>query len=69
MNFFLAFYVSQVVTRWWAQWNALPWPDEVAYQMSKEDFFNQMFPNLTEVMLTGCVKVSTVLAMTSTADW
>ena len=21
MNFFLAFYVSQVVTRWWAQWN------------------------------------------------
>ena len=21
INFFLAFYVSHVVTRWWAQWN------------------------------------------------
>ena len=50
LNFILAFYVAQVVTRWWSQWNvgfnvtifvcfnnacqAIPWPDEVAFEMS-----------------------------------
>ena len=30
LSFVLSFYVSAVVTRWWAQWNAIPWPDNLA---------------------------------------
>ena len=30
LTFVLAFYVSHVVSRWWAQWNAIPWPDSLA---------------------------------------
>lgn len=30
LMFILGFYVSMVVTRWWALYNSLPWPDEVA---------------------------------------
>ncbi len=27
IQFFLGFYVSLVITRWWNQFQALPWPD------------------------------------------
>jgi len=30
LMFILGFYVSMVVSRWWALYNSLPWPDEVA---------------------------------------
>ena len=30
LAFILGFYVSQVVTRWWSQFNTIPWPDTIA---------------------------------------
>lgn len=34
LTFVLAFYVSVVVSRWWDQWNALSWPDNVAFKVN-----------------------------------
>ena len=34
ISFVLAFYVSHVVSRWWAQWNAIPWPDGLAFKIN-----------------------------------
>lgn len=34
LTFVLAFYVSHVVSRWWAQWNAIPWPDGLAFKIN-----------------------------------
>ncbi|XP_023326824.1 bestrophin-4 isoform X4 [Eurytemora carolleeae] len=34
LSFILGFYVSQVVSRWWDQWNALAWPDRLAQQLT-----------------------------------
>ncbi len=34
LTFVLAFYVSHVVSRWWAQWNAIPWPDGLAFKVN-----------------------------------
>lgn len=35
LQFILAFYVSQVVTRWWSWFNQISWPDTIAlYMMS-----------------------------------
>ena len=34
LTFVLAFYVSHVVSRWWAQWNAIPWPDSLAMMVN-----------------------------------
>lgn len=34
LTFVLAFYVSHVVSRWWAQWNAMPWPDGLAFKIN-----------------------------------
>ena len=34
LTFVLAFYVSHVVSRWWAQWNAIPWPDSLAFKIN-----------------------------------
>lgn len=34
LTFVLAFYVSHVVSRWWAQWNAIPWPDGLASKIN-----------------------------------
>jgi len=34
LTFLLGFYVSLVVSRWWAQYVALPWPDNVATFLS-----------------------------------
>ena len=34
ITFLLGFYVSLVVTRWWGQFNTLPWPDTLAILVS-----------------------------------
>ncbi|XP_076311389.1 bestrophin-2a-like [Tachypleus tridentatus] len=34
LSFVLAFYVSQVVARWWAQYEAIPWPDRTALMIA-----------------------------------
>ena len=34
VTFVLAFYVGAVVSRWWGQWNILPWPDTVAFMIN-----------------------------------
>ena len=31
--FVLGFYVSLVVTRWWAQWSSIPWVDRLAHSI------------------------------------
>lgn len=34
VTFVLGFYVSLVVTRWWGQFQTLPWPDNLAILVS-----------------------------------
>uniref|UniRef100_T1KST6 Bestrophin homolog n=1 Tax=Tetranychus urticae TaxID=32264 RepID=T1KST6_TETUR len=34
LSFVLGFYVTIVVTRWWQQWLAIPWPDKLAMLVS-----------------------------------
>ena len=34
LSFILGFYVTQVVERWWLQYNTLPWPDKVAMNLA-----------------------------------
>merc|ERR1719394_1334184 len=34
ISFLLGFYVTQVVSRWWAQFMSLPWPDTLARYMA-----------------------------------
>ncbi|XP_076324220.1 bestrophin-2a-like isoform X1 [Tachypleus tridentatus] len=34
LSFVLAFYVSQVMGRWWAQYEAIPWPDRTALMIA-----------------------------------
>jgi len=34
LSFLLGFYVTQVVSRWWEQWNALAWPDDLALNLN-----------------------------------
>jgi hypothetical protein len=34
LTFVLAFYVNHVVSRWWAQWNVIPWPDGLAFKIN-----------------------------------
>ncbi|XP_053201055.1 bestrophin-4-like isoform X2 [Panonychus citri] len=34
LSFVLGFYVTMVVTRWWQQWLAIPWPDKLAMLIS-----------------------------------
>ena len=34
LTFVLAFYVSHVISRWWEQWNAIPWPDSIAFKVN-----------------------------------
>ena len=38
MTFVLGFYVSLIVTRWWDQYNLLPWPDSLAIYIGEEIF-------------------------------
>ena len=33
LAFLLGFYVKVIVTRWWNQFNKLPWPDTLALQL------------------------------------
>ena len=33
LSFILGFYVTQVVTRWWGQFNSLAWPDSLAMNL------------------------------------
>ena len=33
MNFTTAFYVANVVARYWDQFISLPWPDRLAYKL------------------------------------
>ncbi len=34
LTFVLAFYVSHVISRWWDQWNSIPWPDAIAFKVN-----------------------------------
>lgn len=34
LTFVLAFYVGHVLSRWWEQWSAIPWPDSVAFKVN-----------------------------------
>jgi len=34
LSFVLGFYVSIVMTRWWDQYNSIPWPDPLAVYVS-----------------------------------
>ena len=34
VTFVLGFYVSLVITRWWSQFQALPWPDSASLWVS-----------------------------------
>lgn len=34
LSFVLGFYVSIVMTRWWNQYESIPWPDPVAMLVS-----------------------------------
>ena len=34
ISFLVGFYVSQVVSRWWQQFNSLPWPDQLALKLA-----------------------------------
>ena len=36
MTFVLGFYVSLIVTRWWDQYNLLPWPDSLAIYIGED---------------------------------
>ena len=33
ITFLTGFYVTQVVNRWWEQFMALPWPDQLAFKL------------------------------------
>ena len=33
LSFLTGFYVTQVVNRWWEQFMALPWPDQLAFKL------------------------------------
>ena len=33
LGFILGFYVTQVVTRWWSQFESLSWPDTLAHNL------------------------------------
>lgn len=33
ISFLTGFYVTQVVSRWWAQFMSLPWPDRIALKL------------------------------------
>ena len=33
LTFLVGFYVTQVVTRWWGEFQALPWPDKIAFKL------------------------------------
>ena len=33
LTFLTGFYVTQVVNRWWEQFMALPWPDQLAFKL------------------------------------
>ena len=37
LSFLLGFYVSLVAKRWWDQYRLLPWPDDLAMQISGKD--------------------------------
>ena len=45
MTFVLGFYVSLIVTRWWDQYNLLPWPDSLAIYIG-EEIFKKFVKNL-----------------------
>jgi bestrophin, other len=34
LSFVLGFYVSVVMTRWWSQYQTIPWPDPIAVFVS-----------------------------------
>ena len=42
LTFVLAFYMSNVVQRWWETWKSIPWPDSLALKL------NILFPNQPE---------------------
>ena len=33
LGFILGFYVTQVVERWWGQYNCIVWPDTLAFNL------------------------------------
>ena len=39
MTFVLGFYVSLIVTRWWDQYNLLPWPDSLAIYIGEDEIY------------------------------
>ena len=41
MTFVLGFYVSLIVTRWWDQYNLLPWPDSLAIYIGEDKLFKK----------------------------
>ena len=40
LTFVLAFYMNNVIQRWWETWKSIPWPDSVALKL------NTLFPNM-----------------------
>jgi len=62
ISFLVGFYVSQVVSRWWQQFNSLPWPDQLALKLANflpdtDDFHNDLrktvmrYVNLSSIMV------------------